>query len=46
MGSLTLATLAVLFPLLVVLFVAILLLVIPRRRNRSNTTALYTPTMS
>ncbi len=46
MGSLTIATLSVLFPLLVVLFVAILMIVIVRRRNRSNTSALYTPTMS
>ena len=45
MGSLTIATLAVLFPLLVVLFVATLLIVIVRRRNRANTPALYTPTM-
>lgn len=46
MGSLTIATLSVLFPLLVVLFVAILIIMIVRRRNRANTTALYTPTMS
>lgn len=46
MGSLTLATLSVLFPLLVVLFVAFLLILIVRRRNRQTNTALYTPTVS
>jgi len=46
MGSLTLATLSVLFPLLVVLFVAFLLILIVRRRNRPSNPALYTPTLS
>lgn len=46
MGSLTLATLSVLFPLLVVLFVAFLLILIVRRRNRPGNPALYTPTPS
>ena len=45
MGSLTIATLSVLFPLLVVLFVAILLILIVRRRSRANSTPLYTPTV-
>ena len=47
MGSLTMATLSVLFPLLVVIFVAILLVAILRRVNRrSDNTHLYTPTVS
>ncbi len=46
MGSLTIATLSVLFPFLVLLFVAIMLIVIVRRRSRANTTTLYMPTMS
>lgn len=46
MASLTIATLSVLFPLLVVIFVAILVLFIVRRRHRTNTPAFYTPTMS
>lgn len=45
MGSLTVATLSVLFPLLVVIFVVILLAAIVRRFNRRRTaTNLYTPT--
>jgi hypothetical protein len=46
MGSLTMATLSVLFPLLVVIFVTILLAAILRRANRRNNTDLYTPTIS
>ena len=45
MGSLTVATLSVLFPLLVVIFVIMLLAAIVRRFNRRRTaTDLYTPT--
>lgn len=48
MGSLTVATLSVLFPLLVVLFVAILILAIIRRSNRQRGggVGIYTPSRS
>lgn len=47
MGSLTVATFAVLFPLLVVIFVAILILAIVRRASRHRSrTDLYTSTAS
>ncbi len=46
MGSLTVATLSVLFPFLAMIFIVILLAVIVRRFNRHNRTQLYTPTPS
>ena len=46
MGSLTIATLSVLFPLLVVIFVAILLVAITRRFNRRHASVQLSPPAS